>query len=578
MQVKRITAPNMRQALQIVREQLGEDAIILSNRRVPDGIELICSLEAPELVAAGPLKVGEMRDGEHKMPARREQTTLEKGITEWEQDSRARARAIELSLRQKLADKGRVEKARPGSAADIYEQRAASMAGGKAQPAVASVSTSASSGGSAQRNAEQGVARNVATNVATNATTNAATKTDLTQLSAAARKREAGAAGMSELTGTPVDLKKFTGVVTTPNSAAPRKDSAESHAAEVSAGHSSDASRSNGVEARADGVRRPDVDRRNNDEVDALRNELQSLRNMLQGQFQHMAWMNLTQKEPARAEVWKRLCRLGFDAECIQQLLEGVTAPNANRLWHEALKQLLGKLPVAGGDMVSAGGVFAFVGPTGAGKTTTIGKLAARAVLQHGADNVVLVTTDTYRVAGHEQLRIFGRILGVKVVVVDDIARLPKVVEQHARHHLVLIDTAGLSARDERLQTQLSVLSSMGARIKTFLVMPCSLQAQTQNKAFELYGAASPCGVVLTKLDESATLGEVLSLVLRKHLPVCYVADGQQVPQDVHVATAREIVQRAVLSRSTQNPDDGEMAEAYWQATQRGATVSMQVA
>ena len=546
MQVKRITAPNMRQALQIVREQLGPDAIILSNRRVPSGIELICSLEAPELVASGPLQADELRNAEHKPVARREPTPLEKGLSEWEQEARDRARAIELSLRQKLADRARTDKAKPGSAADIYEQRAASLASSTTPGAAALTSPAAT-----RAKAEQPT-RHIDTAKA------AANARPADARTAEKSRAKAAALSAAPLEQSPVDLTKFTG--------------------SASAGKTAKVKPVDATTATpATPVSKIDHSLRN-DEVDALRNELQSLRNLLQGQFQHMAWMNLTQQEPARAEVWKRLCRLGFDAECVQQLLDGVTAPNANRLWHEVLKQLLGKLPVASGDMVASGGVFAFVGPTGAGKTTTIGKLAARAVMQHGADKVVLVTTDTYRVAGHEQLRVFGRILGVKVVVVDDITLLPKVVEQHSRQHLVLIDTAGLSAKDERLKTQLSMLASMGARIKTLLVMPCSLQAQTQKKAFELYGAAGPCGVVLTKLDESVTMGEALSVVLRKHLPVCYVADGQHVPQDVHVATARELVQRAVLSRSTQNPDDGEMAEAYWQATQRAATVSMQVA
>jgi len=528
MQVKRITAPNMRQALQIVREQLGPDAVILSNRRIPNGIELICSMDAPELVASGPVMASEIKS----TPIVREKTTLEKGISEWEQEGRDRARAIELSLRQKLADKGRNDKNRVDSAADFYEQRAARQA---------------------MQNGAGEVPKSAATAVAANTkpVVSAANRNSTAPVAAAPVRN-------IQNEKPAVDLRKFT------------------------------------TDMAATPVPAQNSNQRSTEELDALRNELQSLRSMLQGQFQHMAWMNLTQQEPARADVWKRLTKLGFTGDCIKQIVDAAHAPTASQLWHEVLKQLLGTLPVDGSDMVTNGGVFAFVGPTGAGKTTTIAKLAARAVLKHGADNVVLVTTDTYRIAGHEQLRVFGRILGVQVVVVDQIDQLPAVIERYRQRHLVMIDTAGLSAKDQRLQKQLSVISSLqggslqtnsalqpnGLRshIKTFLVMPCSMQRQTQERAFEVYGAATLQGMILTKLDETATLGESLSLVMTRNLPICYVADGQQVPQDVHVATAREIVQRAMLSRSAQSQDNDELAETYWQATQISVNASMQVA
>jgi len=549
MQVKRITAPNMRQALQIVREQLGPDAVILSNRRIPNGIELICSMEAPELVASGPVMASEIKS----TPVVREKTTLEKGISEWEQEARDRAKAIELSLRQKLADKGRNDKNRVDSAADFYEQRAARLAmqNGAVElpkPAVAAMTAS---------------------------------KKSAAQVRKIANEKPA------------VDLRKFTTDIATASSNGtdriPAAGNTKSITDEVAL--ASAVSQPQKITAS---IPAHNGNQRSTEELDALRNELQSLRSMLQGQFQHMAWMNLAQQEPARADVWKRLTKLGFAGDCIKQILDAAHAPTASQLWHEVLKQLLGTLPVDGSDMVTNGGVFAFVGPTGAGKTTTIAKLAARAVLKHGADNVVLVTTDTYRIAGHEQLRVFGRILGVQVVVVDQIDQLPAVIERYRQRHLVMIDTAGLSAKDQRLQKQLSVIASLQggslqsapalqtkgpqSHIKTFLVMPCSMQRQTQERAFEVYGAATLQGMILTKLDETATLGESLSLVMTRNLPICYVADGQQVPQDVHVATAREIVQRAMLSRSAQSQDNDELAETYWQATQISASASMQVA
>jgi flagellar biosynthesis protein FlhF len=568
MQVKRITAPNMRQALQIVREQLGPDAIILSNRRIPNGIELICSMEAPELVASGPVMASELKSA--SVP--REKTPLEKGISEWEQEARDRARAIELSLRQKLADKSRNDKARTDSAADFYEQRAAKLATQNRaldlpKPAATMAATTLST---AQVGAKQAPVA-ASQNVVNPKTVNSPAATTVRKVPAQAP----GAVDLQKFTS-PAVLAANSGPVFPQKPLAPKMSAATAASAETPHKPALQPQPPTQKIQAAPAVQ--DSKPRSSEELDALRSELQSLRSMLQGQFQHMAWMNLTQQEPARADVWKRLAKLGFSGDCIRNLLDHAKAPSASQLWHEVLKQLLGSLPVDGNDAVTKGGVFAFVGPTGAGKTTTIGKLAARAVLKHGADNVVLITTDTYRVAGHEQLRVFGRILGVQVVVVDQIDQLPAIIERHAKRHLVMVDTAGLSARDARLQKQLSVLSSMQTRIKTFLVMPCSMQRQTQERAFEVYGAATLQGMILTKLDEAASLGESLSLVMQHQLPVCYVADGQQVPQDVHVATAREIVQRAMLSRSAVAQDEGELAETYWQATQLSGAASMQVA
>jgi flagellar biosynthesis protein FlhF len=495
----------------------------------------------------------------------REKTPLEKGISEWEQEARDRARAIEMSLRQKLADKSRNDKSRTDSAADFYEQRAAKLA---TQNRAVDLPKPA-----AAPSATKPVAAPVA------AHQNGA-KTDAVTPPVAKTIRKIPAQAQAA-----VDLQKFTGNVALSANAGPSfpqkplapKIPAVAVAAEISHKPALQPEMPAQQKIQA-AVQTQDNKPRSNEELDALRNELQSLRSMLQGQFQHMAWTNLAQQEPARADVWKRLAKLGFSGDCIKNLLDHAMAPTASQLWHEVLKQLLGTLPVDGDDAVTKGGVFAFVGPTGAGKTTTIGKLAARAVLTHGADNVVLITTDTYRVAGHEQLRVFGRILGVQVVVVDQIDQLPAVIERHAKRHLVMVDTAGLSAKDQRLQKQLSVISSLQTRIKTFLVMPCSMQRQTQERAFEIYGAATLHGMILTKLDEAAMLGESLSLVMQHQLPVCYVADGQQVPQDVHVATAREIVQRAMLSRSPVSQDEGELAETYWQATQLSGRTNMQVA
>jgi flagellar biosynthesis protein FlhF len=216
------------------------------------------------------------------------------------------------------------------------------------------------------------------------------------------------------------------------------------------------------------------------------------------------------------------------------------------------LANLAHQLPVIGRDVVDQGGVFAFVGPTGAGKTTTIGKLAARYVLQHGADKVALITTDTYRIAAHDQLRSLARILRVPVRVVDETNPLDSVLRSLRHCSLVLIDTAGFRHGDPHLKAQLRTLAEQ-QQIKTFLVMSCNSQAQMLKASVHAYGAASLQGCILTKLDETASIGEALGVAIQNRLPVVYTTDGQDIPKHLEVARAHQLVSKAAALLKT-NP------------------------
>jgi len=210
-----------------------------------------------------------------------------------------------------------------------------------------------------------------------------------------------------------------------------------------------------------------------------------------------------------------------------------------------ALAKLAHQLPVSGRDIVDQGGVFAFVGPTGVGKTTTIGKLAARFVLKHGADKVALVTTDTYRIAGHDQLRSLARILRVPVRVVDESNPLEQVLNSLRHCSLVLIDTAGFRHGDPLLKAQLQTLAQQ-PQIKSYLVLSCNSQQQMLKASLHAYSAAGLKGCVLTKLDETASMGEALGVVIQSQLPIAYTTDGQDIPQHIEVARGHQLVSKAV--------------------------------
>lgn len=248
-------------------------------------------------------------------------------------------------------------------------------------------------------------------------------------------------------------------------------------------------------------------------------------------------------------KVERRFERIGLGPQLSRQLSATVGDDDAlDDAWRSALTRFSDNIPVMGEDFIERGGMIAFVGPTGVGKTTTIGKLAARYVLKHGSSSVALVTTDSFRIAAHEQLLTFGRILDVPVRVVDENNPLEEVLASLRGKRLVLIDTAGMSAHEPHTQAQLSMLDEVTVRMKKLLVLSCSSQRHVIESAYETYAPLGLHGCVLSKLDESGNLGEALDLVMENGLSVSYVTDGQRVPDDIDVAHKKDLVSRAVIT------------------------------
>jgi flagellar biosynthesis protein FlhF len=209
--------------------------------------------------------------------------------------------------------------------------------------------------------------------------------------------------------------------------------------------------------------------------------------------------------------------------------------------------------------------MIALVGSTGVGKTTSVAKLAARYALRHGQRSVALVTTDCYRIGAHEQLFTYGRILGVPVQVASSHEELQSTLASLADRRLVLIDTAGMSQRDLRLAEQLATLRDSGFPLRTYLVLNVTTQLNVLDEAVRAFGKAALEGCILTKVDEAASLGGVLSVVAKHRLPLAYVGDGQRVPEDLHPARAHNLVNRAVslMQQAGQDSNDETLAERF---------------
>ena len=196
-------------------------------------------------------------------------------------------------------------------------------------------------------------------------------------------------------------------------------------------------------------------------------------------------------------------------------------------------------------EMIDQGGIFAIIGPTGVGKTTTTAKLAARHVMKHGADKIGLITTDSYRIGGHEQLRIYGKILGVMVHSVKDEADLKIALHELRNKHTILIDTVGVSQRDKMVTEQIAMLSNKKLNIKKLLCLNATNTGDTLIDVIKAYKGQGLTGCIMTKIDEAVTLGNVLDVMIREKLKLHYVTNGQRVPEDLHLPHKQQLVHRA---------------------------------
>lgn len=279
-----------------------------------------------------------------------------------------------------------------------------------------------------------------------------------------------------------------------------------------------------------------------------MQTELKSLRGLLVNQLSGLAWENETKYHPLRARLLQRLIALGLSPQLARDITEKVDEKDDfEHNWRMALGVLAHRLPVHDDIILNQQkSIVAVVGPTGVGKTTTVAKLAARYLLRHGRRRIGLITTDNYRVAAHEQLRAYARIMGAPMRVATDIDSLQDALAAFHDKDLVLIDTAGMSQRDMRLNEQFSLLKDAGHDIQVYLTLAANSQRGVLADVVRAFRVVPLTGCILTKVDETTSLGGSLSVAAEQGLPVTYISDGQQVPEDLHPARAHALVSRAV--------------------------------
>jgi len=299
-------------------------------------------------------------------------------------------------------------------------------------------------------------------------------------------------------------------------------------------------------------------------EMHSMMSEIRAMRGMMETQLAEIAWGSTQQREPHKAAVLREMLAAGFSASLARYLLEKLPAgrDSADSLrWIKSV--LVRNLATMSNEeaMIDRGGVFALVGPTGVGKTTSTAKLAARCVMRHGPDKLALITTDAYRIGAHEQLRIYGKILGVMVHSVKDEADLRIALKELKNKHTVLIDTVGVSQRDQMVTEQVSMLQGVETEVKRILCLNATATQETLAEVVRAYQGSGLAGCIMTKLDEAASIGNVLDVVIRQKLNLFYVSNGQRVPEDLHLADAAYLVERAFkLKRDAASQyQDGEL-------------------
>ncbi|MDP1652673.1 MAG: flagellar biosynthesis protein FlhF [Rhodocyclaceae bacterium] len=299
-------------------------------------------------------------------------------------------------------------------------------------------------------------------------------------------------------------------------------------------------------------------------EVQELMSEVRTIKSLLERQLAGFAWGDMTRHAPAKAQLLGEMLDAGFSGQLARRLVDDLPAEldvqNGRKWLSGAVNRRLRTLS-SENDLIDRGGVFALVGPTGVGKTTTTAKLAARCVVRYGADKLALLTTDGYRIGAHEQLRIYGRILGVPVHVVRDSEDLRRTLADLRGKHMVLIDTVGMSQRDRMVAEQAAMLMRAGD-VKRLLLLNATSRGDTLDDVIRSYAGEDIAGCILSKVDETVALAPALDAAVRHGLLLAYVANGQRVPEDLHLPNRNYLLHRAFkqpAAESVHRLRDGEV-------------------
>ncbi len=501
MKIKRTVAPDMRTAMKMIREEQGPDAVILGNRRVPGGIEIVSAID----YEAGAVDSKNLFADDPVVPRPR----LPAVALEAEIDPEPEP-ALLPPPREREREPVLVA---PQGKWDAHNKEDLSAAERSVRRATELLRAARAAG----RGAEQKPARPAA-------------RAPVAPAAAPARQPARSAESAYDF-----------------GDELPRARAAKAPAATAPAEPS------------------------NNSQMQGMQQELQSMRELMAQQLNVMGWGNMTRRQPARVNLLTRLHHLGLGTDLARQLCDGVdSASDPARNWRDALAMLQAQIPESREDIIEHGGVFALVGSTGVGKTSTIAKLAAMCALRHGKQSVALISTDNMRFGAREQLRSFAAILDVPLVFCENTEQLEREVQRLRERKLVLVDTAGLGVNDPRLGQSLAQIRRVKP-LQPLLVLPANGQLGALQQTCREFINCDPVGCVVTKVDEAHSMGALVTAVVEHKLPLTWFGSGQRVPEDLTRATAAGLMRLSLGTEALRKPallDTDELASHFGEAGQ----------
>jgi len=281
--------------------------------------------------------------------------------------------------------------------------------------------------------------------------------------------------------------------------------------------------------------------------MEEMRKEMKDMRALLDAKLSNITHLPKAEEQSVRQELLDRLADCGFSRTLATKITNHLGSHRQmETAWAKAQEMLARVVPIAEDSLLEQGGIVALVGSTGVGKTTTIAKLAAQFILKHGAREIALITTDNYRIGAHEQINTYGKILDVPVRVASDADELRQHIDSFSDKRLILIDTAGMSQRDLRLVEQLKTLQHGDLPIRSYLVMSATTQYKAALEIMDAFDMLEPQATILTKFDEAASKATALSALIERRMPLSFVTDGQQVPEDIYVPEPGALVQQCM--------------------------------
>ena len=502
MKIRRYVAKDMRSALAQIKEELGADAVIMSNKKIAEGVELMAAVDYSQNVK--PAK-----------PATQQGQSSEHSQTVKQQNAAA------------------VSHAKPADRVDSNEDTVKISGASEPSSTMPADSLAALLSRQVQQN---GYDKAPATRAFNSQIENSAAK-----VNNHAEVKSANAAHDIEqqFKNFTNRLEQTTSMETPSEAVSQQATSAQSEAPKSTFNHAIDQSMASAEKISTHGERQI-----NSSEFENMQKEMSSIRQLLEHQMSGLMWQDMAQKDPMRAVLVNKLMDMGLNEQVADQIAGYIPANTHEQdAWQQAKHIIAQQLNTTNNDIIQRGGVVSLVGPTGVGKTTTIAKLAARYAQIHGADQVVLISTDSYRIAGFEQLATYGRIIGCQVKLANDDAELDSLLQQFAQKKLILIDTAGMGQRDMRLTEHLTTLiTNARVRIRNYLVLAANTQQRVMQENVERFKHIPLAGCIYTKLDESLSIGEIITTSLQNGLAIGYLTDGQRVPEDIKVANAEKLV------------------------------------